>query len=97
MAKKYSCSKCDRKFSMPAHLARHMSSHGVKAAAKPAKTSGKRRGRPPGSKNRKVARSTRSVAGINLGTMHLHELTDLIEAARAEARVKLRELEVALA
>jgi len=36
------------------------------------------------------------VAGINLGALHLHELTDLIEAARAEARVKLRELESAL-
>lgn len=83
---------------MPAHLARHMSSHGAKTAKKKVtKTSGKRRGRPPGSKNKKVTASSRSFAGLNLGTMHLHELTDLIEAARAEARVKLRELEVALA
>ncbi|MCB9853025.1 MAG: hypothetical protein H6819_08010 [Phycisphaerales bacterium] len=82
---------------MAAHLARHMSSHGVKPAKKAAKTSGRRRGRPPGSKNKKTAGSSRSFAGVNLGSMHLHELTDLIEAARAEARVKLRELEVALA
>ncbi|HPF40401.1 MAG TPA: hypothetical protein P5081_24355 [Phycisphaerae bacterium] len=81
---------------MPAHLARHMSSHGVKSASKPAKTSGRRRGRPPGSKNKRGSAASRSVAGINLGALHLHELTDLIEAARAEARVKLRELESAL-
>lgn len=97
MAKEFSCTKCGRKFSMAAHLARHMSSHGAKSTKKKAaKKTGRRRGRPPGSKNK--ARSvSRSIAGINLGAMHLHELTDLIDAARAAARVKLRELEAALA
>ena len=95
MKKDLSCAKCGRKFSMPAHLARHMSSHGVKPKKKAAKVSGRRRGRPPGSKN-KANRVSRSVAGLNLSAMHLHELTELIDAARAEARVKLRELEVAL-
>ena len=41
------CSKCDRKFSMPAHLARHMAaSHGVKKRTGRAKTK-PRVGRPP--------------------------------------------------
>lgn len=83
---------------MPAHLARHMSSHGVKSSKKKAaKKSGKRRGRPPGSRNKRVRSMSRKVAGINLGAMRLDELTDLIEAARAEARVKIRELEASIA
>ena len=42
------CSKCGRKFSMAAHLARHMSaSHGRKKKARRAKTK-HRVGRPPG-------------------------------------------------
>ena len=41
------CSKCGRKFSMPAHLARHMSaSHGRKKKARRAKAR-RRVGRPP--------------------------------------------------
>ncbi len=95
MAKDISCSRCGRKFSMAAHLARHMSTHGVKAKKKVVAKTAKRRGRPPGSKN-KVRSASRSVAGLNLSSMHLHELTELIDAARAEARIKLRELEVAL-
>jgi hypothetical protein len=45
------CSKCGRKFSMPAHLARHMSaSHGRKKKARRAKTR-RRVGRPPGAES----------------------------------------------
>lgn len=50
---KLKCSKCDRKFSMPAHLARHMNTihaRGGRKAGRSATKAGKRRGpgRPPG-------------------------------------------------
>lgn len=56
----YKCSKCNRKFGMPAHLARHMNTiHGRKGASKSnskAASKGKRRvGRPLGSTS-KVSR-----------------------------------------
>lgn len=61
MAKKLKCSKCDRSFSMPAHLARHLSAiHGKKTKAKVAKKRGpkvKRKvGRPKGVAKKKAGR-----------------------------------------
>lgn len=48
---KFKCTKCDRKFSMAAHLARHMASHN-KAGRSVVKASGRGPGRPKGSKNK---------------------------------------------
>lgn len=59
MAKKFKCSKCDRKFSMAAHLARHMASHGGNRAV--GRKSRRGPGRPRGSRN--VAKSTVASAG----------------------------------
>lgn len=63
----YKCSKCNRKFGMPAHLARHMTTiHARKGAAKSkrrAASKGKRPvGRPPGS-TAKTSRGTVARAG----------------------------------
>ena len=62
MMKKLTCKKCSRKFSMPAHLARHMNTiHRAGGAKK--KASGKRIGRPKGSTRRIVT----AIGGTSLG------------------------------
>lgn len=103
MQKNLECPKCGRKFSMPAHLARHMSSHDGAASKKKASRKTRARkakrgpGRPKGSTNKKAATTAaRSVAGFNLRGMQIQELSDLIDAARDEARRKLHELDIQL-
>ncbi len=88
------CSKCSRKFSMPAHLARHMSAihraPGAKlhAAAK-AKKTGRRPGRPKGVRNTVAAQAKRStVRGTKLAgdgpARVLHEMQAYHSALMAE-------------
>ncbi|MCP4589525.1 MAG: C2H2-type zinc finger protein [bacterium] len=88
----FRCTRCDRTFSMAAHLARHMSAtHGV-GGKRTAKGKGKRkpqakaarRGRPKGSK---------STARFGLRAMPLERLCELITAARTELRNRIAELE----
>lgn len=82
--KRLKCSKCDRRFSMPAHLARHEST---------AHRSGKRKvGRPrkvrkPGRRSGRAAR--RGTASLNLAGLSLTELCQIIDVARAEAKRRL--------
>ena len=92
--KTFKCSKCDRTFTRPGPFAWHMQSmHGAKkkkkATAKKAKRRGKKRakraGRPKGAASR-----------LGLKTMSLEQLTQLIDAARTEARQKLAALEEAI-
>ena len=95
--KTFRCSKCDRSFKMAGHLARHLSAtHGAKkktknrATAKKAKRRGKKRtmkkaGRPKGSASR-----------FGLKKMSLERLTQLIDAARGEARSRLAEIEASI-
>ena len=86
--RKLKCPKCDRTFSMPAHLARHMSSHTGGA--------GKRVAKKTGAKARSTKRSDRDVAiarRYGLSSMSLEQLSELITAARAEARRKVAELQ----
>lgn len=93
MAKKaLSCPQCDRTFSMPGHLARHMSAtHGVKSA-KAKKPKRGRRGRPPGSGRAGRGRPKGVVSKLGLRDMSLEELMEVIDAAKAEARNKLEDL-----
>jgi hypothetical protein len=79
---------------MAGHLARHLSAtHGAKKkmkTAKKAKQRGKKRtmkkaGRPKGSTSR-----------FGLKTMSLERLTELIDAARHEARSRLAEIEASI-
>ena len=93
--KKFKCSKCDRSFKMAAHLARHASSaHGAKKkkakTAKKAKRRGKKRmmkkaGRPKGVGTR-----------FGLKKMSLERLTELIDAARGEAKGRLADIEASI-
>ena len=87
--KTFKCKKCDKTFTRPGPFAWHMQSmHGAKkATAKKAKRQGKKRtmkkgGRPKGSGSR-----------LGLKTMSLEQLTQLIGAARGEARSRLAEIE----
>ncbi len=94
--KTFKCSKCDRSFKMAGHLARHESAtHGKKTkkkttTVKKAKRRGKKRtmkkaGRPKGSTSR-----------FGLKAMSLERLTELIDAARGEARSRLAEIEASI-
>ena len=91
--KVYKCSKCDRSFKMAAHLARHLSSHGLKKKKKTVKKA-KRRG-----KKRMMKRAGRPKGvGTRFGLkkMSLERLTELIDAARGEARRRLTEIEASI-
>ncbi len=100
--KTYKCDKCDRSFTMPAHLARHVqAAHGAgkkkrrKAKKKTRRAKKvKRRGRKRTGK--KVGRPAGVTARFGLRSMALEELTELIEASRDEARRKIRELEASI-
>ena len=89
--KKFKCPKCDRSFSMPGHLGRHMTAtHGTKKRKKAAKKAKKRSVRR---KKKRAGRPKGVASRLGLGSMSLEELTQVIEAARAEARRKLAALE----
>ncbi len=88
--KVYKCSKCDRSFKMAAHLARHASSaHG----ARKKKTAKKAKRRPMTRMSKRVGRPKGAASRFGLKTMSLERLTELIDAARHEARSKLAEIE----
>ncbi len=85
----FRCSKCDRVFSMKAHLARHMGTIHMSPSAKAnAKTKRKKGRRQP---VRAVGRPKGVTARVGLRGMSLEQLRDVIDAARAEAQVKIAE------
>ena len=84
--KRINCPKCDRKFSMAAHLGRHMST--VHGSAKP-KARKPRRGRKPGRRPGRAA--SKGTAGLDLTGLTLTELCQLIDIARAEAGRRLEQ------
>ena len=102
MAKKsFKCSKCDRSFSMAAHLARHMSTHASpkkKAAAKKKRKAkrAKKAKRVKKVKVRRLGRPKGVAARLGLRHMGLDQLMDVIAAARVEAHRKLADLQASL-
>ncbi len=87
--KTFECSKCDRSFKMAGHLARHLSAtHGAKKKGKTLKKA-KRRGK----RTKRAGRPKGSTSRFGLKTMSLERLTELIDAARHEARSRLAEIE----
>ena len=89
LVKTLKCSKCDRRFSMPGHLARHMNSiHSGKRGRKPGRRG--KVGRPP-MKGRRGA----SMSKLGLGKLSLEQLRDLIDSARLEAKRQLKNLQSA--
>ena len=88
----FKCSKCDRSFKMAGHLARHQSAtHGMKTKKKATVKKAKRRGKKQTMK--RAGRPKGSTSRFGLKTMTLEQLTQLIDAARGEARSRLAEFE----
>jgi uncharacterized C2H2 Zn-finger protein len=103
MAKsKFKCPRCDRTFTMKAHLARHLSAtHGAKKkkAAKKTAKRGKKRKAKARFKRRGVTRLGRPkgiASQVGLRSLTLEQLGELVTAARAEARHRLAALKKAM-
>ncbi len=93
--KTFKCSKCDRSFKMAGHLARHLSAtHGKKTKKKTTVKKAKRRGKKRTMK--KAGRPKGSTSRFGLKAMSLERLTELIDAARGEARSRLAEIEASI-
>ena len=89
--KTFKCSKCDRKFTRPGPFAWHMQSmHGAKKRKKAAK---KARKRSVGRRKKRAGRPKGVTSRLGLGSMSLEQLTQVIDAARSEARRKIVEFE----
>ena len=87
-AKKLKCRICGKKFSMPAHLARHKSAtHGAKRKAKKKVVKMGRKGAAAKRPGRPPAIATR----FGLRGLSLDDLAALIKAAKQEADRRLRE------
>jgi hypothetical protein len=88
-AKKLTCSICGKKFSMPAHLARHKSAtHGAKKKAPKKKATKKRRKKAA---SRRGGRPPAIATRFGLKSLPLDDLAALIKAAQAEAAHRLKE------
>ena len=86
------CTKCDRTFSRPGPFAWHMQSmHGAK---KTTTAKAKRRGKKRAMK--RVGRPAGAAGRLGLKTMSLEQLTQLIGAARSEARSRLADIEASI-
>ena len=91
MAKKtFKCPKCDRSFSMAAHLARHKNT--IHATAKQKAAAMKKAKRSTKKTVKRTSRPKGVAARVGLSRMGMEDLTDLIAAARQEATRRLAEL-----
>ena len=94
MAKRFKCPKCDRAFSMAAHLARHMNTiHGSRGAKAAAKRGKRRKVKARGAK--RIGRPAGVTSRLGLRRMTLDQLAEVIDAARAEGRRKIRDMQAA--
>lgn len=85
--KNIKCPKCDRRFSIQAHLVRHMTTtHGTGSK----KAGPGRRGRRPGRRSR--LGTGMGKAGFDFAGFSLTQLCTLIDAAREEAKRRLESL-----
>jgi len=80
---------------MAGHLARHQSAtHGMKTKKKATAKKAKRRGKKQTMK--KAGRPKGSTSRLGLKAMSLERLTELIDAARGEARNRLADIEASI-
>jgi len=90
LRKTLKCPKCNRRFSMPGHLARHMNALHSGAGGKKRGRHRKMQGRPP-----KMRKTRRVASRSGLGRMSLEQLQNLIDSARVEAKRQLKRLQAA--
>ncbi len=92
MANRIKCSKCERTFSMAAHLARHMNTiHGPGGSRKA--SAGRKKARGGASRGgATMGRPSAIATKLGLRNMGLQELAEVIEAARAEGRQRLMQM-----
>ncbi len=91
--KTFKCSQCNRTFTRPGPFAWHMQSmHG----AKKRKTAKKAKRRSVRRKKKRAGRPKGVASRLGLGSMSLEQLSQVIDAARSEARRKLAALEEAI-
>lgn len=95
--RRFKCSKCDRRFSMAAHLARHMST--IHASKKAKATKMKKRRAVAKKKRASVAtragRGTRSNLGVTLGSLKAHRVQ--LADQRNEIDNQMQAIDAALA
>ena len=92
--KTFKCPKCDRTFKMAGHLGRHVTAtHGRKKRKKAAKKAKKRSG---GRRKKRAGRPKGVASRLGLKDMSLEQLSQVIDAARAEAKQKLVAFEEAI-
>ena len=91
--KTLACDQCDRKFSMPGHLARHQSAtHGAKKAGKKkVAKNGRRKGAKKKAGAKRPGRPPAIATKFGLKTMPLDDLAALINAAKQEAAARLKQ------
>ena len=92
----YACDKCERTFSMPGHLVRHQNAaHGTGRKTKRVAKAGRGR-RGTGRPAARAGRPKGITARLGLRDMTLEDLSQLIDAARDEARRRVAQLQKAL-
>ena len=82
--KRLQCPNCDRRFSLPAHLARH-----VNSAHRDRKEQASRPRKGPRARRRRAAASEVAVSGFDPAKLGLTQLCQVIELACAEAKRRL--------
>ena len=93
--KAFKCKKCDRTFTKAGPFAWHMQSmHGAKKKKKATSTKTQWRGKKR--TTNKAGRPKGAAGRLGLKTMSLEQLTQLIDAARHEARSRLAEIEASI-
>ncbi len=92
--KKFKCSKCDRRFSMAAHLARHANAMHKKAGKKAAKKKAKARSAGQPRSTKKIRRKRSSGVSAHRPTGGgVRQLIAQVRALRAELVAQQRELD----
>jgi len=91
LRKTIKCPKCPRTFSMPGHLARHVNTiHSGKRRAPTGRANHAARGPV-----RRMPKANLAFSRMGLGRLSLEQLRDVIDAAKTEAKRRLRELQSA--